>query len=103
MAETSASRVETAALLETDFTSELTEAAEKLAEAETMCNYATALQAAEEAAQKAPPELREQAAAAGARQIQTELSQVNETIDGSIPIEVIGYVGITKPVHPKKP
>ncbi|XP_044255209.1 uncharacterized protein LOC123005491 [Tribolium madens] len=103
MAETSASRVEIAARLETDFTTELTDAVEKFAKAESMSHYAEALQAAEEAAQNAPPELMEQAAAAEARRIQTQLSKVKETIPGVRPIEVVGYVGITKPYHPKKP
>ncbi|EFA02774.2 uncharacterized protein LOC103312754 [Tribolium castaneum] len=102
MAETSASRVEIAARLQTDFTTELTDAVEKFAKAESMSHYTEALQAAEEAAQNAPPELMEQAAAAEARRIQTELSQVKETIPGVRPIEVVGYVGITKPVHPKR-
>lgn len=102
MAEASASRIEISARLETDFTTELTDAAEKFAKAETMSHYAEALQAAEEAAQNAPPELMEQAAAAEARRIQTELSKVKETVPGARPIEVVGYVGITKPYYPKK-
>ncbi|RZC36317.1 uncharacterized protein BDFB_013508 [Asbolus verrucosus] len=102
ISETSASGVEITARLESDFTSELTDAVEKLAKAETMCNYAEALQAAEEAAQNAPPELVEQAAAAEARRIQTEVTRVKETVPGVRPIEVVGYVGITKPYYPKK-
>ncbi|KAJ3659681.1 hypothetical protein Zmor_011356 [Zophobas morio] len=103
MAEASASRVEIAARLQSDFTTELTDAVEKYAKAETMSNYTEALQAAEAAALNAPPELMEQAAAAEAKRIQAEFSRVKETIPGVRPIEVVGYVGITKPVHPKKP
>lgn len=102
LADTSASKIEISTDLETDITTDLTDAVEKLAKAETMCSYAEALQAAEEAAQNAPPELMEQAAAEGARRIQAEVTKVKDTIPGVRPIEVVGYVGITRPSGPKK-
>lgn len=54
----------------------------------------------------APPGLAEEAAVASARIFQTEVettSQIHEDIGGDRPIEVLGYVGITKPRHPAKP
>lgn len=55
------------------------------------------------AAANAPPEYAEEAAAAGARGYQAELTSVlQERIPGVRPMEVIGYVGITRPKSPKK-
>lgn len=54
----------------------------------------------------APPELAEEAAVASARIFQTEVettSMIQEDVGGSKPIEVVGYVGITKPKYPAKP
>lgn len=54
----------------------------------------------------APPGLAEEAAVASARIFQTEVettSEIREDIAGIKPIEVVGYVGITKPKHPAKP
>lgn len=69
-----------------------------------MIAFEGAIKAAEEAAANAPPGLAEEAAAAGAQGFQAELTGlVKQEIPGIKPIEVIGYVGITRPKKPKKP
>lgn len=85
---------------------ELTDAVDKLAKAEAMCAFEGAVRAAEAAAASAPPEYAEEAAAAGAQGFQTELTNVSvvqQEFDGVKPIEVVGYVGITRPKKIKKP
>ncbi|KAF2899685.1 hypothetical protein ILUMI_06492 [Ignelater luminosus] len=82
---------------------ELLDAVDKLAKAEAMIAFEGAIKAAEKAAANAPPELAEEAAAAGAKGFQAELTGlVKQEIPGIKPIEVIGYVGITRPKKPKK-
>lgn len=80
------------------------DAVEKLATAEAMCNFAGAVEAAEEACRSVPKECAEEAAAAGVRGYQKEITNiVQQTIPGEHPIEVVGYVGITTPKNPRKP
>lgn len=84
---------------------DLTEAVEKLAKAEAACHFAGAVRAAEEAAAAAPPELAEEAAAAGARDFHAEITDTfhDTTGDGEKPIQVLGYIGITRPKKPRRP
>lgn len=84
---------------------ELTEAVEKLAKAEAACHFAGAVRAAEEAAAAAPPELAEEAAAAGARDFRAEVTDMFRDTGGDKekPIEIIGYIGITRPKKPRRP
>ncbi|XP_030765055.1 uncharacterized protein LOC115889250 [Sitophilus oryzae] len=104
LAEATASQMEVCFQLRREPDTELADAVEKLAKAETMCAFAGAVQAAEAAAEAAPPELAEEAAVASARGFQTEVATSNfhQNISGVRPIEVIGYIGITKPKYPTK-
>lgn len=100
----SISGLELADMLDTHQTTEILEACDKLAKAQAIDSFKGAVRAAEEAAANAPPEYAEEAAAAGARGYQAELtSVVQEKIPGLKPMEVIGYVGVTRPKKPKAP
>lgn len=70
-----------------------------------MSAFEGAVRAAEEAAARALPEQAEEAAAAGARDFQTEItSMVHEELEtGNEPVEVVGYVGITRAKDSKGP
>lgn len=104
MIDASASGIELVGLLRGEQNTELYEACDKLAKAQAMDLFKGAVKAAEEAAANAPPEYAEEAAAAGARGYQAELTTVvQERIPGLRPMEVIGYVGVTRPRIPKKP
>ncbi|KAK9875705.1 hypothetical protein WA026_009502 [Henosepilachna vigintioctopunctata] len=104
LAQATASGIEIIGGLLHERDADLIEAVEKLATAEAMCNFAGAVEAAEEAAKSVPLECAEEAAAAGARGYQKEITNiVNQTIPGQHPIEVLGYVGVTKPKYPRKP
>lgn len=83
---------------------ELTDAVDKLAKAEQMCEFAGAIKAAEAAAVAAPPDLVEEAALASARGYQTDVkaTRVQGELEGVRPIEILGYVGVTKPKYPTK-
>lgn len=83
---------------------ELTDAVDKFAKAEAMCAFAGAVKAAEAAAVAAPPELIEAAALASAKGFQTDLKAtgVHAELHGVRPIEVVGYVGVTKPKYPTR-
>ncbi|GLV43467.1 hypothetical protein CBL_04009 [Carabus blaptoides fortunei] len=79
----------------------LLEAVDHLVRAEAVDNFAGTVRAAEEAAASVPPELAEEAAVAAAKDYQTKLTHVaKEVISGEKPIQVIGYIGITKPKKP---
>lgn len=69
-----------------------------------MCEFADAVKAAEAAAGAAPPELVEEAALASARGFQTDVktTSIHGELEGVRPIEVVGYVGVTKPKYPTK-
>ncbi|XP_018327373.1 uncharacterized protein LOC108738450 isoform X2 [Agrilus planipennis] len=87
---------------------ELTEAVEKLAKAEATVMFQGAIEAAEKAAANAPPEFAEEAAAASARAhakiYNAELTNVvHEAVPGVRPIEIVGYVGVTRPKKPLRP
>ncbi|XP_023012337.2 uncharacterized protein [Leptinotarsa decemlineata] len=105
MSEASASGIEIATHMRMEPDTELTDAVDKLAKAEAMCAFAGAVKAAEAAAEAAPPELAEEAAVASARGFQTEVhtSEIREELTGVKPMEVIGYIGVTKPKYPLKP
>ncbi|KAF5293326.1 hypothetical protein FQR65_LT01629 [Abscondita terminalis] len=103
LCEASTSGMDINASLREDQDTELLLAVDKLAKAEAMCTFEGAVRAAEEAAASAPPEHVEEAAAAGAQGFEARLTGViKQQIDGVKPVEVIGYVGITKPNKPKK-
>ncbi|KAF7276296.1 hypothetical protein GWI33_010692 [Rhynchophorus ferrugineus] len=104
LAEATASQVEICLQLRKEPDTELADAVEKLAKAEAMCAFAGAVQAAEAAAEAAPPELAEEAAVASARGFQTEVatSSFHQSVGSYRPIEVLGYVGITKPKFPTR-
>ncbi|CAH1103881.1 unnamed protein product [Psylliodes chrysocephalus] len=104
MAEASASQIEIIADMAMEPDTELTDAVEKLAKAEAMCAFAGAVKAAEEAAEAAPPGFAEEAALASARIFQSEITatEIREHVQGNTPMEVIGYIGITKPKNPVK-
>lgn len=104
MVDASVSGIDMEGLLRTEQNTELYEACEKLAKAQAMDNFTGAVKAAERAAANAPPEYAEEAAAAGARGYQAELTSiVQEKTAGFHPMEVIGYVGVTKPKHAAPP
>lgn len=104
LAEATASGVEIIGELLREKDADLIEAVEKLATAEAMCNFAGAVEAAEEACKSVPAECAEEAAAAGVRGYQREITNiVQQTIPGEHPIEVVGYVGVTRPKNPRKP
>lgn len=99
----SASAIDIRADLRGQQNTDLYEAVDKLAIAQAMDEFEGAVKAAEQAAASAPPEYAEEAAVAGARGFQAQLtSVVQETFDSIKPIEVIGYVGITRPKIPKR-
>lgn len=105
LAEASASRVEIASQMLKVPETELTDAVDKLAKAEAMCAFADAVRVAEAAAKAAPPGQAEEAAVASVKGLQTDVKTTNiirETLPGSRPIEVLGYVGVTHPKLPKK-
>lgn len=66
-----------------------------------MCRFKAAVKAAEEITASVPPEMAEEAAVACARDYQSEiLDEFHEEVpmtESQKPIEVIGYIGITKP------
>lgn len=98
-----ASGVEIMSDLTSTVDTELSDAVLKFAKAEAIVAFEGAVRAAERAAAEAPPELAEEAAAAGARGYQAELTGVvRDKVPGDRPIEVIGYVGITKPKNPRQ-
>lgn len=100
----STSGIDITGKLRSEQDTDLLEAVEKLAKAEAMVAFEGAVKAAENAAASVLPEYAEEAACAGARSFQAELtSVVKETVPGVRPIEVVGYVGITRPRRPKKP
>ncbi|KAB0799572.1 hypothetical protein PPYR_07452 [Photinus pyralis] len=99
----STSGIEVQAGLRVQKDTELLDAVDKLAVAEAVCAFEGAVRAAEEAAASVAPEFAEEAAAAGAQGFQAELTNVvRQEFDGVKPIEVVGYVGITRPNKPKK-
>ncbi|CAG9836222.1 unnamed protein product [Diabrotica balteata] len=104
MAEATASRIETVSQMSMIPDTELSDVVDKFAKAEAMCAFAGAVKAAEAAAEAAPPELAEEAALASARIYQSELNatEIKEEFSGIRPMEVIGYIGVTKPKHPVK-
>ncbi|XP_060531518.1 uncharacterized protein LOC132705102 [Cylas formicarius] len=101
MAEASASQIEIVSDMRREPDAELSEAVDKLAKAEAMSKFAGAVRAAEAAAKSVPPELAEEAAVASARGFQTEVQTTNihHDFDGDRPMEVVGYIGITKPKY----
>ncbi|XP_044749958.1 uncharacterized protein LOC123310522 [Coccinella septempunctata] len=104
LAEATASGVEIIGELLREKDADLIDAVENLAAAEAMCNFAGAVEAAEEACKSVPLECAEEAAAAGVRGYQREITNmVQQTIPGEHPIEVVGYVGVTRPKNPRKP
>ncbi|KAK6638559.1 hypothetical protein RUM43_006826 [Polyplax serrata] len=78
----------------------LMDAIEKLAQAQALCRFDAAVKAAEAATASVPPEKAEEVAMACARDYQSEIVDViNEKIptnEDKKPIEVIGYIGVTK-------
>lgn len=99
----SASGIDVNAELRGKQNTDLLDAVDKLAIAQAMDEFEGAVKAAEQAAASAPPEYAEEAAVAGARGFQAQLtSVVQETFDSIKPIEVVGYVGITRPKIPKR-
>ncbi|CAG9766672.1 unnamed protein product [Ceutorhynchus assimilis] len=104
ISEANASQVEMVFDLRKEPETDLSDAVDKLAKAEAMCAFAGAVRAAEAAAHQAPPELVEEAALASARGYQTDLkaTSIQGEIVGVRPIEVLGYVGVTKPKYPTK-
>ncbi|KAF5285980.1 hypothetical protein FQA39_LY16491 [Lamprigera yunnana] len=103
LVEASTSGIDLQARLRDTQDTELLDAVDKLAKAEAMCTFQGAVRAAEEAAASAPPEFAEEAAAVGAQSFEAELTGVvRQRIDGVKPVEVLGYVGITRPNKPKK-
>lgn len=77
---------------------ELIEAAEYLIRAEEDARFAEKLAAVEAAVAGVPPEMAEEAALAASKSYQTEkISVIKEKIPGETVIEVLGYVGVTKP------
>lgn len=101
--EGSTSGIEIQAMLRGEQNTELKEACDKLAKAQAMDAFEGAVKAAEMAAANAPPEFAEEAAAAASRGYQAELTTVvQQKIPGIKPMEVIGYVGVTRPKKPKK-
>ncbi|XP_056631215.1 uncharacterized protein LOC130441519 [Diorhabda sublineata] len=105
MAEASASRIETISQMSMIPDTELQDVVDKYAKAEAMCTFAGAVKAAEAAAEAAPPELAEEAALASARIYQSEMNgnEISEQIQGIRPMQVIGYIGVTKPKYPVRP
>ncbi|KAK9727716.1 hypothetical protein QE152_g19024 [Popillia japonica] len=100
----STSGIDIASRMRSEQDTDLLEAVDKFAKAEAMVAFEGAVRAAENAAASVSPEYAEEAAVAGARTFQAELtSVVKETVPGIRPVEVVGYVGITKPRRPKKP
>ncbi|XP_050296048.1 uncharacterized protein LOC126735967 [Anthonomus grandis grandis] len=104
VSEATASQVEIVFDLRKEPDTELTDAVDKYAKAEAMCAFAGAVKAAEAAAYAAPPELVEEAALASARGFETDVKAtgVHGELEGVRPIEVVGYVGVTKPKYPTK-
>ncbi|XP_066137456.1 uncharacterized protein [Euwallacea fornicatus] len=104
MAEASASQIEISFDLMKEPDTDLNAAVQSFAKAETMCAFADAVRAAEAATVAASPHLIEEAALASARGLQTDLkvTNVRGESQGLRPIEVIGYVGVTKPKYPTK-
>ncbi|XP_022914525.1 uncharacterized protein [Onthophagus taurus] len=99
----SVSGIDLACRLRGEQETELLTAVEKLAKAEAMVAFEGAVRAAEDAATRVPPEFAEEAAAATVRSYQAELTEVvKEVLPGTRPIEVVGYVGITRPKNPAK-
>ncbi|XP_067002692.2 uncharacterized protein [Anabrus simplex] len=81
-----------------DRDSDFQRAVERLARAEASCHFDGAVRAAEAAAAKAPPELREEAALEGARNYQAMImDSFQGKLPGPKPVEVLGYIGITGP------
>lgn len=105
MVQSSTSGIDISERLRSAPDTELTEAVEKLAKAEAALHFAGAVRAAEEAAAAAPPELAEEAAAAGARGFHAEITDVfhDTSANGEKPIQILGYVGITRPKKPRRP
>ncbi|XP_066252114.1 uncharacterized protein [Euwallacea similis] len=101
MAEASASQIEINFDLRREPDTELNTAVEKFAKAEAMCAFADGVKAAEAATVTAPPDLVEEAALASSRGFQTDLKVTNVygESQGLRPIEVVGYVGVTKPKY----
>lgn len=99
----SASAIDINADMRGEQNTDLLDACDRLAKALAMDEFEGAVRAAEQAAASAPSEYAEEAAVAGARGFEAQLTSiVDETYDGLKPIEVVGYVGITRPKHPKK-
>ncbi|XP_017784649.1 PREDICTED: uncharacterized protein LOC108568212 [Nicrophorus vespilloides] len=96
--DSTASNVDVQAGLRGERDTELYDAVDKFAKAEAIVAFEGAVRAAETAAANAPPELAEEAAVAGAKGYQAELTTVvKQKVPGVKPIEVIGYVGVTRP------
>lgn len=71
---------------------------EKLTKAEAAVRFQGAVRAAEVAAMSAPPDLAEEAAVAGARGYSVETQEFSKkSSPGENPIEIIGYIGCTRP------
>lgn len=104
--QTSTSGIDIAGKLRTEPDTELSEAVEKLARAEATFHFVGAVRAAEAAAAAVSPEYAEEAAAAGARDFHAEVTDVlrNTTLgeDGNEVIQLVGYMGITRPKTSKR-
>lgn len=98
-----ASGIDINAALRGSQNTELLDAVDKLAVAQAMDEFEGAVRAAEHAAAQVPPEYAEEAAVAGARGFQAQLTSiVQESFDSIKPIEVVGYVGVTRPKISKR-
>ncbi|KAL0269496.1 UNVERIFIED_CONTAM: hypothetical protein PYX00_007205 [Menopon gallinae] len=78
----------------------LMDAIERLVQAQASCRFDAAVKAAEAAASSVPIELAEEVAITCAKDYQSQIIDiVNEKVagrDGNKPMEIIGYIGITK-------
>ncbi|KAI4501767.1 hypothetical protein M0802_003102 [Mischocyttarus mexicanus] len=99
---TSMSKVDIVEELNVPGDNELIEAAEHLIRAEEDARFAEKLAAAKAAVAAVPPEMAEEAALAAGQSYRTEkINMIKEEILGDTIIEVLGYVGITKPKEKK--
>ncbi|CAH0561301.1 unnamed protein product [Brassicogethes aeneus] len=100
MAESGASGIEVETKFRMEKDSEMAAAVDKLAMAEAMISFAGAVKAAEAAVEMAPPEKAEEAAVEGVKlfhQANTHVNAAKENMKGIKPVEIIGYIGVTKP------
>ncbi|XP_039282734.1 uncharacterized protein LOC111051277 [Nilaparvata lugens] len=70
---------------------------EKLLKAEAACQFQGAVRAAELAAMAAPNGLAEEAAVAASRGYSVDAQQFSRMATGDNPIEIVGYIGCTRP------